>query len=231
MITFFFLLFTSLITQAEVLKCSSAVESYPKLHPSNHAKSEVVSSFRDDDGGLWFQLNVKISAMNYEVENQLGLNVIGQRGHSVLPHPETMNLRLRKLRPLNRIRFIADSAGTLRLDDYLRYLSKDQIPVGFDGQFVHDLMDHSAGYVLLSETLVWPILKEAIRNVLEPHPTNRALTLRLMAKVNAFLEASTTGLSMVHSEGPAAYAVEVRRLVKMVERIHQESQLVLVTNL
>jgi hypothetical protein len=231
MISILFLIFLSLNSQAEVKKCSLAVESYPKLHPANSAKSEVVRAFRDEDGGVWYELNVRVSAMNYEVENQLGLNTKGQLGNSTLPHPETMNLRLRKLRPQNQIQFIADSAGTLRLDDYLRYLSKDQIPVGFDGQFIHDLMDHSAGYVLLSETPVWPILKKTIQNVLEPDPLKKGSAQRLMAKINAFLEASTTGLSMVHSEGPAAFAVEVQRLVKMVERIHQESQLVLVTNL
>jgi hypothetical protein len=168
--------------------------------------------------------------MNYEVENQLGLNSVGKLGNSVLPHPETMNLRLRKLRPQNRIQLIADSAETLRLDDYLRYLMMDQIPVGFDGQYIHDLMDHSAGYVLLSETPAWSILKKTIQNVLKPDPSKKVTAQRLMAKINAFLEASTTGLSMIHSEGPKAFQVEVLRLVKMVERIHQESQLVLVTN-
>jgi hypothetical protein len=209
---------------AATILCKEVVVEIPRLQNTTNkeARSLEITRVEVDEDGAWFVLNTKVSNNTSIKSDILGLSRIVE-GKSWMPHPRTMTRLLKKNRPGNPLSFVAHPDGVLRLDEYLILIARDQLPIGFDGLYLHDVLDHALGYALLAETPAWPVLKKAIQLTIESQKKSARQSLAaksFLVKINAFLEASTTALPGIFDNINEKEKVEELQLIyRQVDRL------------
>lgn len=215
-------MFTNVAFAGQNLCVDSIIET-PKLqNQSSLHQTLKIEKVIHDQNGTWFVLNSKLSIPEFKNNHIIGLSRVVD-GKSWMPHPNTMTNILKKWRPKNPLSFTAHPSGVLRLDEYLQLISQDQLPIGFDGLYLHDVLDHSLGYALLAETPAWLVLKKAIVMTLEAKQRTAGKSPAIqsfLAKINAFLEASTTALPEIF-ENPNQVEMEneLQLIYRQVDRL------------
>jgi hypothetical protein len=208
--------------QAGTANCTKSVVQIPRLQ---NAESIKILRLEVDEDGIWFVINKNLSSSALGSENILGLSRV-EDNKSWMPHPNTMSKILKRNRPNNPLSFVAHPDGVLRLDEYLILISQDKLPIGFDGLYLHDVLDHSLGYALLAETPAWPKLKRAIQLTIESQkraPGKSPAVETFLVKINAFLEATTTALPEIYEnpnkiEQADEYQLIYRQVDRLLER-------------
>jgi len=200
--------------------CGDIFVQEAQLHPDANAKSKIVSVVKDEFGS-YYQLNISLVLPDaisvYEV---LGFSNFHTKAR--IPHPSTMNERIRQLYPDVKIEFLALPEGTIEVGPYLRHLAKGQVPIGMKGQFYHDMVDHAVGYFLLAQTPEWNLLRKHLQMHLQKAAKGSKKSARILNKINNYFEAITPTLISEYGMGITSYekflqdnAVKVRRLLAL----------------
>jgi hypothetical protein len=177
----------------------------PRVHPDNSAKTQVIRKIYSPEGVLYL-LNIRFPQFSARDIHEL-LGFRNDASGLVIPHPDTINRRLRRLVGAVDISFIPHQDESLPMLDFMRLILNKKVPISLNGQMIHDAIDHSAGYYLLSQSRAWPVLNSKLRQlfaIYDRDPTRIDVRAKI-GRINGLLEAATSGLPNEYDASNAAF--------------------------